>query len=133
MSKKVSVFVLAAVVAIFAIQAALAPATNLGVTPGQFNALKKRVSNLETYVAGCLLSGKSVAVARYDGYNYTASDGSQHQTSALDQTAGSSDQPQFYLLAVANPQCTTGTALHLHGLRLTRSAVNQIEAAIHKR
>jgi hypothetical protein len=127
------VSILVGVVAIFAIQAALAPATNLGVTPGQFNALKKRVSDLETYVGGCLLGGKSVAVAQYSGYNYTASDGSQHQTTALDQTAGTSDKPDFYLLAVGDPRCTTGTALHLRGLTLTPRAVTQLEAAIHKR
>jgi len=132
-SKGMLVLVLAAVVATFAIQASLAPATNLGVTPGQFNALKKRVANLEAYVATCLIQGKSVAVARYDGYTVTFTDGTQGNGTALDETAGTSDTPDFYLLAVSDPQCTTSTALHLSGLKLTTKAVRGIEVATHKR
>jgi hypothetical protein len=132
-SKKVLGLILAAVVAIFAIQATLAPATNLGVTPGQFNALKKRVATLEAYLGACVAGGKAVGVAQYGGYNYTATNGSQGQTTALDQTAGTSDTPQFYLLAVGDPKCTNGTTLHLQGLKLTPKAARRIEAAIHRR
>ncbi|MFL5946280.1 MAG: hypothetical protein ACJ74C_12735 [Gaiellaceae bacterium] len=92
-----------------------------GPTRAEFNALKKTVNTLkkddqavQAVLAGCL--SNAIPSARFDGYEYRASDGSTVITTAID-VAEQGDSPTIYLLDVG--QACAGainSAARLHGL-----------------
>jgi hypothetical protein len=103
--------VLTAAVAGVAIYATTAPAGQQAVTPAQLNAVKKRVSNIESVLGACMQGG--VPVTRYDGYVVrNTTDQTEFVSSALDVT-DQGDQSTAYLLDVG-PDCASALNQTLH-------------------
>ena len=100
-----------------------------GPTRKEFNALKKTVNTLkkddlavQAVLAGCLTN--AIPSARFDGYEYRASDGSTVITTAID-VAEQGDSPTIYLLDVGQACASAiNSAARLHGLniKVTRPA-----------
>ena len=94
-----------------------------GPTRAEFNTLKKTVNTLkkddqaiQAVLAGCL--SNAIPSARFDGYEYRASDGSTVTTTALD-VAEQSDTPTVYLLDVGQACASAiNSAAQLQGLKL---------------
>jgi hypothetical protein len=92
-------------------------------TRKEFNALKKTVATLkkddaavQAVLAGCLTN--AIPSARFDGYEYRASDGSTVTTTALD-VAEQGDTPTVFLLDVGQACASAiNTAGQLHGLNI---------------
>jgi hypothetical protein len=103
--------VLAAGVAAVALYAATAPAGQQAVTPGQFNALSKKVTTLQKDVKSlkaALACFSALGVAEFgdgttSGFHYKQPDNSEILTTALDVVA-QGEQPQA-LVASIDPQC----------------------------
>jgi hypothetical protein len=94
--------------------------TSSAVTPAQFNALKKRVTNLEkvsralaSYTASCLFAWQGVK--QFDGYVVRDASG-DHITTALDypESGGPVDG---YVVFTQTQECTTPTADVIAALR----------------
>jgi len=98
------------------------------VTPGQFNALKKKVnkirSDLDT-TAGFLITcvaGTAVPITQYTDYAAIDDTGALFRTTGLDLT-GSGDTPLGYALVVnADPNCVNTINSTLSLQRLSRLA-----------
>jgi hypothetical protein len=96
-----------------ALYAATATGGQQAVTPAQFNALKKQVAamkkdvnDLKGFINDCI---GVVGVARFNGYHYKATDGSEIITTALDVT-DQGDTPTG-LLATIDAQCVQASSL----------------------
>jgi uncharacterized protein YdeI (BOF family) len=82
-----------------------------GVTPKQFNALKKSVATIrkeltatEAVLGGCVM-GNAVPVTQYQGYVYQDTTGATGVTTALDVTEQGGTPSGFVLLVNSDPTC----------------------------